>query len=465
MARLTPIHLVPALIAAAATAGEVTVEPQPFTVEQTFSASALPASVTPIRLDAEEWSDFEISEIAAHGSRVRAGDVLVRFESKDFEKKLHDAREAVKTRALAIAQAELELASLEETTPIKLENLRRAARNAKEELAYFTGTRREAEEESAAQRLRRTEQMLANQREELSQLTKMYEADDLTEETEEIILQRQRESVAAAEFSLRMEKLNHERTINVMLPRESERLAESEKSTALALTKAEEELPRAIKIAAAELAVAQTAAEREKETLAGLEADESLFEIKAPAAGWFYYGPIENGRWTPGDVVKALVVGGKAPTGRAIATFIPADAKLGLVAFVDEPVARALSSDLAGTATLAGREEVEVPVKVIEIAAAPGPDGKYRVDLEATWPAGLDIAPAATAEVRAVSHHKPGAISLPVKALAYGPAGWTVEIKLADGKTEHRPVKRGRVSGETVEILEGLEPGQVVLVP
>jgi hypothetical protein len=38
-------------------------------------------------------------------------------------------------------------------------------------------------------------------------------------------------------------------------------------------------------------------------------------------------------------------------------------------------------------------------------------------------------------------------------------------VKLADGKTERRPVKRGRVFNDECEILSGLETGQVVVVP
>ena len=40
-----------------------------------------------------------------------------------------------------------------------------------------------------------------------------------------------------------------------------------------------------------------------------------------------------------------------------------------------------------------------------------------------------------------------------------------MEVKLADGKTERRPVKRGHVSKDETEILAGLEVGQVVVVP
>ena len=44
MARLTPLHLIPALIAAASHAGEITVEQRPFSIEKIFTAAALPGS-------------------------------------------------------------------------------------------------------------------------------------------------------------------------------------------------------------------------------------------------------------------------------------------------------------------------------------------------------------------------------------------------------------------------------------
>ena len=63
-----------------------------------------------------------------------------------------------------------------------------------------------------------------------------------------------------------------------------------------------------------------------------------------------------------------------------------------------------------------------------------------------------------------IVYQKETAISVPTKALRYESGGWTVETKLADGKTEHRSVKCGRISGDQTEILSGLEVGQVIIV-
>lgn len=466
MARLTPLHFIPALIAAASHASEITIEQQPFCIEKSFNAVALPGGdTTLIQLNPKAWTDFKISSITDHGTRVEKGDVLVRFDAEDIDKKLIDARRALETGKLNLQQAALDQKVLEETAPNKLEKLRRAAEIAAEENAYFTKIRRKAAEDSAAQALKRSEQILANQREELRQLSKMYQADDITEETEEIIIVRQQDAVAAAEFALRMETLDHTRTRDVTLPREAKNLADNERDTAINLTKAEADIPRSIELGKLQLQALQTANQRATEELAELEADRALFEIKAPAAGYFYHGPIDNGRWVPGKIVETLVAHGHPPLHTAFATFVPGTAKLELVSFLDDATARSLKPELTGTATLAGREDVEIPVKLAKLAIAPQPDGTYRADFSITWPKEVSPATGATAQIRLISYQQAAAVVIPNKALDFEASGWTVEVKLADGKTERRPVKRGHVSKEETEIVSGLEVGQVIVIP
>ena len=466
MIRLSALHLVPVLFAAASQAGEITVEQRPFTLEKSFTATALPdAGGVLLQIEPKAWADYQIVDLADHGTKVAKGDVLVSFDAEAIDKKIVDTRRTLESWVLSLAQAELDLKNLTETSPHKLDAYRRAAEIAKEENTYFTKTRRKAREEAAAQELERKKQMLSNQQEELKQLAKMYAADDLTEDTEEIILTRQKDDVATAEFALRMEMLDHKRTLEVTLPRESVALANNERDTAINLLKAEEEIPRSITSKKIELDGIKTAYQRDKENLAELEHDRTLFEIKAPADGWFYHGPIENGRWSPAEALKSLFKHGRPPANRPFATFVPATAKLALVAFLDEAAARSVKADLAGTATLAGREDIEIPVTLAKIAPTPGPDGTYRADLTATWPKEITPVAGNTAQIKVIAYHQPSAIFVPTKALAFDTKGWTVEVKLADGKTERRPVKRGRVSGENTEILSGLEVGQVIIAP
>jgi HlyD family secretion protein len=448
------------------TAAEVTVEERPFLIEAVFNASVMPVNeVTLLRIDADGWQDFRFTELAEHGAPIAKNGLLASFDTEEIDRKLDDTRRAIAAGTLAVAAAEQQLATLTKTAPHRLDATKRAAEIASEEHAYFTETRRKAEEETATQRLKRSKQILENQQEELRQLTKMYQADDITEETEEIILTRQKDDVAAAEFALRMATLDQKRTLEIGLPREAVTLANNERDTTIAHKNAEVEIPRSIEEKKLELESLKIKLQRDKETLADLEHDRPLFEIKAPAAGRLYHGPIENGRWTTGELLKSLVENGRPPVGRPFATFIPDQSKLGFVAFPDGPTALTLKPGLTGTATFAGREDLEIPVELTDLAASPDPDGSYPARLTATWPEGFAPAVGSRAEVRLITYQQPAAILVPSKALARDARGWTVEIMLADGKTERRPVKRGRVSNDETEILTGLEIGQVVIAP
>ena len=465
MAHLTPFHIIPALVAAVSHAGEITVEIRPFTVEKSFVATALPdGDCTLVKLRPKTWADFEITHITAHGSKVTKGDSLIRFDEEGIERKLEDSRRALEVGELSLAQAELDSKLFEETAKNKWEAIRRAAAIAKEENTYFTQVKRKAKEEAAGQALNRSNQILSNQREELKQLSMMYKADDITENTEEIILVRQQDAVAAAEFAQRMENIDHKRTLEITLPREAQTLADSERDTSISLKKAETDIPRSIKLNKLELESLKTTHRRAKQQLEELEADRALFEFKAPADGYFYHGPMENGRWTPAEVAKSLVIHGHPPAHTSLATFVPHTAKMSLVAFLDEATARSLTANAAGMATLAGREDVDIPVKLLKLSSVPNPDGTYRADLAVSLPEGLAAA-GGTVRVRLISYQKAAATAIPTRAISFGPEGWTVEVRLADGKTERRVVKGGRVSNDDTEILSGLEVGQVIVVP
>jgi multidrug efflux pump subunit AcrA (membrane-fusion protein) len=454
------------MLAAALHAGEVTVEFAPFVIHQSFPATALPDDVVLFSLKAEAWSDFEIKTIAAHGSKVAKGDVLLEFDTESIDRKIADSRNALEVSRLALAQAELDLKQLKETSPYKLEALKRSAAEAKEANEHFIEIRRKADEEKIEQSLIRYRQQLENAAEELRQLTKMYEADDLTEETEEIILTRQKNAVEAAEFALRMEILDQKRMLEVMLPREAVQLAEADRDAALLLAKAEQDIPRAIQIKELELEAMKTAFVRDGDTLKRLEADRADFAFKAPAEGWLYHGSIENGRWTLGDMAKTLVARGNPPIRKPLVSFIPAAGEFALTAFLDEATARGIGRNKpAGSAEPAGREDLSIPVTLTSLMETPNGDGLYRADFKAEWPKDMAIAPGATATIRLIIYQSEKAIVLPENAFTYGADDWAVSVKLADGKTERRKVKRGRVFDKQAEVLSGLEPGQVILLP
>ncbi len=447
-------------------AGELIVDPGPFTITQTLSGTVLPEKDTIAFPPApEKWNEWMIRLITPHGTKVAKGDLLVEFDADPLKQKIEDAQRAIAAKSLALAQAEQDLAQLKSTSEHRIETLRTAARIAKEELEYFTKTRRNAEEKSADQSLERAKQFLANQEEELRQLKKMYEADDLTEETEEIILTRQQYAVKAAAFALEMETLRHKRTRDVLLPREAINLENQTRDSSFALDEGLKSIPRAIEQKSLEHESLKSELQREKDNLAAWEKDLTHKKIHAPEDGWFFHGLIENGRWTTGEIIKSLVPGGRPSTSRPFATFIPAKTTLALYSLTDDTTARALSADQSGTVVFPGREDLHITANIASISPTPATDGKHTVLLRSDWPKDFSPAIGTSATIRLVSYHKDAAVSIPLKALHFDNGGFSVSVKLTDGKTERRPVSRGRVSGDHVEILKGLEKGQVVVVP
>ncbi len=458
--------LLPILASPLCVAGELTLESKPFVIERSLGTSALPAAATPLRVEAETLAALELKTILPHGSRVKAGEVLVEFDTESIDRRLDDGKRALDSATLSLGQAEVELNALKESLPLRLDASKRAARNAAEDLAHFNTISRKLKEQAAGESLKRYQHALEGEREELRQLEKMYKADDLTEETEEIILKRQRDSVSAAEFALKSSEQNHKRNLETEIPRESEELISAAKSSALSLARAETELPRQFSLKEIEFAATKIAFERQKDDFAKLSADRKLMNpIKASADGWFYHGAIEDGRWTTGEAIKTLVPSGQIAAKKTFATFIPASSPLSLVAFADEATAASLPAECTGFAIAAGREELMIPTKVVKISPTPGTDGRFRIDFSATWPANAAPVPGASAQVRLISYENPTALAIPAAALRATKDGWSVTLKLADGKTGPHAVKRGRVSGELVEIFSGLEAGQVIITP
>lgn len=463
---MTAFHyLLPALLVTAAHAGELTLEAKPFTVSHNLKATALPESVVTIRLDTKVWETFKIVSIASHGSAIKKGEPLIVFETDVVDRKLADAKQALASAELGMSQAELDLATMEKTVPEQLVRMERGAKIAAEELSYFEETRRKSSEESANQSLKRQQQVLASYQEELKQLLKMYEADDITEQTEEIILQKQRDAVEYAEFALRMETLEHKRTLTVTLPRELIALTEKRDDTSLQLSKAKQDLPRSLELKKIEMGKMKTSLKRQREELADLELDRKLFEIKAPADGLFYFGAIENGTWTTGEVLKTLVPKSAVPVGKNLASFIPETTKLIIESFASQSDAEALEKGAKGFAVLSGKDEELIPVTLSKSSEVPNPQGTYPTTFTAEWPKSLTPATGQSLDVKIISYSNEKAIAVPTKAIELGAKGWTIEVKLADGKTERRVITRGKSNSEITEITTGAEAGQVVIVP
>lgn len=441
---------------------EQVVEPAPFEVEIPFSAKFLPENATVYELQPEAWSDFQIKSLAAQGSQVKKDDVLIEFESEKFQKHFESVQSQAVQKKLTLEQAREDLADLEVETPRLLARAKLSAERETENRLYFENTERALSEAAAKQSLARAERALGSAEEELKQLLKMYEEDNLVEETEEIILKNQRASVENARVNLTATQEKTARTLEVHLPRKQEDWERSQESLVLAYQSAQSTLPRKLALKKIEVADLEREVAALEKSVEDLSKDKALLILKAPSDGVVYYGAMADGKWLTDSAVKFMKIGGKVPAYEPFLSLVPKDAPLVLEAFVAQKTRLALAPGLKGTLTVSGLDEKVFPVTLKNFAQFSGVDGKYRVSLDSEVP--NSIVPGMIAKVVLIAHQKGAALSIPrsfVKKQADGTH--SVRVKLADGKDEWRPVELGAVSGDQVEITKGLEADQVVL--
>jgi multidrug resistance efflux pump len=412
---------------------------------------------TPISLAPEEWSSLSVLDAVPHGKEVKQGEVIARLETEKLEEAIAKAELAQPLSQLALKLAELELAELEKSTPLNLASSRRAKMQAEEDLAYFEKTDRRQREKSAQQNLRQTTQYLSYAKEELDQLQKMYAADDLTEETEEIIVTRAKNSVEDAQFRVEATKLSTNRTLSTTLPRELQSLRDQVQSSAIAWEKSSQSLPQALKKKRLEVEKMKLDQQEDDKRLQDLKKDLASFVVKAPHDGIVYYGADQRGKWDTAVMVeKKLVPGGKLMPHEVFMTLAQSQ-PLQVEVSIPENKLSFLKQGMAAKITPTADPEASFKGKLASLNRVPLTGGGFPGTVAIEGGAG-GLYPGMSCEVLFEIYKNEQALTIPKKAL--GEENGKSFVRLEDGKK--REVETGRSDGKTVEVLSGLKEGDTV---
>ena len=422
------------------------------------------AQSTAMSLIPEEWASLVVIEAIPHGTPVKKGDVLVRLETEDLAEQIADLKKAAPLAELNLKMARAQLAALEKTTPISLDDARRSKMEAEQDLAYYEDKGRQMAEDSARQGVKRLEQSLSYSREELKQLEKMYEADDLTEESEEIILQRTRNDVEYYEFNLAQSRERTERLLNTSIPRDHDSQRRNVENVSLAWRQAEQNLPDALKQKRLEVEAQERSREKSIDRLANLEKDLNALTVRAPHDGVAYYGASKRGKWiTASTVGRKLMPAGKLMP-REIFMTVVKTTPLRITAAVPENKLRHLEPGLAGEATLVWNDDAPLATKLTTVSYVPYEDGTF--DAHFSLPkSGKDtpaMFPGMKAKLTLDAHSAEDVITVPRKAVHRGDKGERY-VHLKNGNK--RTVKVGKSDDKVTEILSGLKVGDEIKVP
>ncbi len=401
---LAPFLLLP-LLAAAPDAGASAApqEPAPVQPALELAGTLVPAEWEAVEFWPATWAgELLFLEVAEHGARVEAGQVVARFDTRGIDEQLRGAEEDLDAARLSLEldrrRAELEARAVRERLALAEADLERA-RQAMAAYREFDMPMRERQMEQTELRAR---DGLQDQKDELDQLRAMYEDDEITDATEDIVLKRSERqlerSIAAARLSAAQRK--HQREFDWR--HESQRREEELRSKTAAVEKQRVEAELDQRARRDRLARAERELGRKEQRLAELRQDRESFVLRAPRAGMLLHGRVED--YHPGASAPRHARGGRGslraplftvarPEGFHVAVRIDETDLSGLPTTAEVAVVPTIMTDggVGGAPQIRGRLEFELfPLPESARAATNQYAGVVHVDQRMTgWAPGM----------------------------------------------------------------------------
>lgn len=417
--------------------------------------------MAPVTIVPKRWADLVVVKAIDHGAEVKKGDVLIELEREKLERTIRDTKAGMPLKEIELKSAELELEKLEKSTPISLESSRRSTMQSEEDFAYYEDVTMPMRIRDAKEDVKQVEQYLAYAEEELNQLKKMYAQDDLTEETEEIILLRAQNTVNEYKWMLEQTKARTDRTLSTTIPRDRERMERSLELTRINWRATEKATRDALDKMRLEVEAKHREMEESQRALKEYEEDLAALTIRAPQDGIVYYGMNQRGKWTTGATVeKKLIPGGKLMSHEIILTVAdPNQTHLRIGAAEDK--LKGLEEGREAEIALKRDAEAKLTGKVESAARVPYSDATYDVVVSIGKKKDITVLPGMNADAEVVVYQNDKALLVPKTA-----------VKKEDGKSSVTlkggrkvSVETGRTEGSKIEILKGLKVGDEVVLP
>jgi HlyD family secretion protein len=274
-----------------------------------------------IKPGTEQVKTLTISRLIPHGSVVKKGQKIFWFQSEALDKQIEEAR-----LDLGLAEKNHQEAEARHQQFLALQKLDQGAaernwKQAQQENEYYQRVDREFRRRSAEVSLKFSRAAMENAEEELNQLEKMYRSDDLTEESEEIVLKRSRQAVEDARFRFESAQNQFNRTINETLPRGDEEQEDRFKRAEITYQTTISDIQRNLEKREIEMQKQNLKFAEQQEKLQQLLADREKMVLKASRDGILVYGNLAKGALT--DKVATIDVGKTVAADQVIATIIP----------------------------------------------------------------------------------------------------------------------------------------------
>ena len=452
---------------AASPTGTVKVTRGPLKIELTFSGNLEASSMSEVSIAPKQWSQLVVVEAAASGTRVTKGQTLLKLDTTKIDDAIRDIESARALAELGMSLANESYKLIEKSVSLDAEMAERTKKSAEQDYERYVKIEAAQAKKSAEFSLKSSEQNLEYVAEELKQLEKMYKADDLTEETEEIILKRARNDLERSQYMTEQARLRHDRAVNLDLPRAADLQSHTLRQALLAFDRARLTIPAGQARQRLELEKMQADHKKSADKLAELKRDRDLLTITAPADGVLHYGRSQNGKWSSASMVaQKLRPGGQVMPHEILFTVV-ADSSWIVRSAVSERDVASVQPGLVGRFKPAAYPRSPIALKVRDVASVLGGDGNFDVTLELTGTTDKRLSAGMSGEVRLGVYINADAITVPTRAIfaeELDEESRYVYVSSATGKPEKRVVTIGHAKSDMTEIVSGLKPDESVLL-
>ncbi|MBI1851295.1 MAG: HlyD family efflux transporter periplasmic adaptor subunit [Planctomycetes bacterium] len=421
----------------------------------------LPAEPAEVRIWPEAYGDsMQILEVAAAGTTVKAGDVLLRLDPKKIDEQIKSGEVEIRAADQRLKDTQDEMTQLSSDTPADIARAEKDLDLAEKRLRGFKDVELALSEDETQLSKRYHEAGIENSTDELNQLGKMYKEDELTAETEEIVLRRSKRDLENQKSGFELFKRRRAYSLEFEIP---SRLAAminevADRSRGLDRMRRSAESRRINK--ELDLTRARRELERQKDQLEKLRRDRELFTLRAPAAGVVYHGgvdPSEVKAWKRGGFVGFYdTLFTIAAPGRVRARFPVGEADL-----------FRLKDGMSATVKPTALPDMRIGGRLDPIDRLPAARGD-----ENSWNAFVAIAeadsrlvPSMKCKVEIVIDEQKDVLLVPASALFDKPGETSKVCYVQKGdEAKAQKVTLGATDGPRFVVKEGLSEGDTVLL-
>lgn len=367
-------------------------QPKPIKVTGTFEA----IRNHEVTAGNDHLTELKIQRVLPFGAKIAKGQALIWFETDKLDDRINDAETDLKLARLALQADELSHQQFLKQQALDKAKAKRTRDSAQQSFDNYQKIDRERTIKQAKFSLKSSEFSLESATEEFRQLLQMYKEDDLTEESEEIVLRRAKHSMESAAFSLERTKIQTERTIKQSIPRsdasQQDTLARaminydtSTRSMANDRQKRELELDRK-----------KSKFKKQSKTFAEMRAERQQVVLKSPIDGIFLYGQLTRGKLPAKPV--SLKQGGSAAANQVLATVVDPSR---LQVRVDLPEERfsVITKGVKCKVIPKGMPNVQFEGVVKSVSAVPFTNGKFDCIVSVRGKQLADVMPAMSCEL------------------------------------------------------------------